>query len=586
MLRSVVRAAAVLVVVASIAHATTFVAMSDGTLARAADAIVTGRVTHLETVGGADGQIDTLVTIAVERTMKGAPHDTIVLKQPGGQLGARALWIAGSPRFELGQEQLLFLSAHHDGSARVTAFGMGQFQIVPDAKTGVMVAERMLDGLVLGASRIRRVQLARLIRTVERAVAHDGRHAVAPLVTVPPEATDPDVDRVTISSFTLMDAPHGRWFEADDGTPIVYGVDSSGDNGLGPDASLQAIDGAMAAWTNVSEAKLVLARGGNVAPAPLSCDGLSQIIFNDPFHEMPAPIACSGILALGGYCTSADYEVVNDTTFYRITEGNITFNRGFGSCSFWNVDNLAEVTTHELGHTIGLGHSSEDDNEPNPVLKDATMYYRAHFDGRGASVHADDIAAVRFVYPGDDGTTDDDLDNDGIPDAQDDCPMIADPAQSDTDGDGIGDLCDPCPLSADVSPNCGQIYLSNLKATMKGSKSRIVWRGTIEVPAGTDPSTLLRAVLVNGDGVVLDTNEDAPATTSHGRSVRSVGGRSVLTIRRGRSNQYQIRMVIRGLDLTDATTPLISANIDVGGATFATSLSCMHGKSSRLTCRG
>ncbi len=586
MLRSVVRAVVVLVVAASAARATTFVAMSDGTLARAADAIVTGRITHIETVGGADGRIETLVTVAVERTMKGAPHDTIVLKQPGGQLGARTLWIAGSPRFEVGQEQLLFLSAHDDGSARVTAFGMGQFQLVPDAKTGTVVAERMLDGLVLGASRIRRVRLSRLVRTIEREVARDGRHAVAPLVTVPPEATDPGLDRATTSAFTLMDAPHGRWFEADDGTPIVYGVDASGDNGLGPDASLEAIDGAMAAWTNVSNAKLILGRGGNVAPAPLSCDGLSQILFNDPFHEMPAPVACSGILALGGYCTSADYEVVNDTTFYRITEGNITFNRGFGSCSFWNIANLAEVTTHELGHTIGLGHSSEDDNEPNPVLKDATMYYRAHFDGRGASVHADDIAAVRFVYPGDDGTIDNDLDKDGIPDVDDDCPMIADPAQTDTDGDGQGDLCDPCPLSADASPSCGQIYVSNLKATMNGAKSRIVWRGAIEVPAGTDPTTLLRAVLVNGDGVVLDTNEDAPATTSHGRSVRSVGGRSVLAIRRGRNNQYQIRMVIRGLDLTNATTPLISANIDVGGATFATSLSCMHGRGNRLTCRG
>ncbi|MCH9032072.1 MAG: FG-GAP repeat protein [candidate division Zixibacteria bacterium] len=38
-----------------------------------------------------------------------------------------------------------------------------------------------------------------------------------------------------------------------------------------------------------------------------------------------------------------------------------------------------------------------------------------------------------------------DSDNDGIPDACDNCPAIANNDQSDTDGDGIGDVCDDCP---------------------------------------------------------------------------------------------------------------------------------------------
>jgi hypothetical protein len=42
-----------------------------------------------------------------------------------------------------------------------------------------------------------------------------------------------------------------------------------------------------------------------------------------------------------------------------------------------------------------------------------------------------------------------DADGDGVPDAADDCPGVADPLQSDVDGDGVGDACDVEALPAD-----------------------------------------------------------------------------------------------------------------------------------------
>lgn len=41
-----------------------------------------------------------------------------------------------------------------------------------------------------------------------------------------------------------------------------------------------------------------------------------------------------------------------------------------------------------------------------------------------------------------------DLDGDGIPNAEDDCPSADDPLQHDEDGDRIGDVCDNCPTVA------------------------------------------------------------------------------------------------------------------------------------------
>ncbi len=578
--------ALVLLFLGGTAAATTFVGVDERTLARAADAIVVGTIERIETVGGADGRIDTLVTVAVEREMKGDVGRRVTLKQPGGRLGSRRLWIAASPEFRVGERQLLFLSAHRDGSARTTAFGMGQFTIRPHPRTGTLLAERRVDAAVIGARPVARVPLDRLLRIIRRAAS--GAPTARPLVTAPPELFDPGLERVPVAEFTFMDDPPGRWFEPDTGQPVVYQV-AGGDGALGVTGSLSALDGALAAWTNVSGASIVLQRGGATTAVPLSCDGLSQIVFDDPFDEMPKPVACSGVLALGGYCTSAETRVLNGTTFFRITEGNITFNKGFGGCAFWDVTNLAEVATHELGHTIGIGHSSESDNAP-PVLKDATMYYRAHFDGRGASVHADDIAAVRALYPGPGGGDPnvEDSDGDGVPDAADNCPTIPNPAQTDTDGDGIGDLCDPCPLAPGGEGACQPIYVSKLQITAAGSRSRLVWRGSLDLPPGDDGSGA-RVLLVDGAGIVLDSGSGRALVTRAAISprprLRYRSRNALITLRPLRGGSYRVRVAVHGVEIGAGAMPLLSANLRVGPTTFADSLSCSAHRR-RIVCHG
>jgi matrixin/thrombospondin type 3 repeat protein len=581
--------AALLALHAASAGATTFVGMSERTLARSADAIVVGTIARLETVADRAGAISTLVTVDVEHVYKGHVAGALTLKQPGGRIGDRMLWIAGSPRFTQGQRQLLFVSAHRDGTARTTAFGLGQFSLTRHPHTGATMAERTIDDLVLGVRPVRRVPLARLLRTLRRAVAEDAGRATAPLVVEPEEMTAPGLERETVEAFTLMDGPTGRWFEPDSGDPVVYQVDAGGDRALGAGASVGAVDQAFAAWTNVSGASIVLQRGGAASAAPLDCDGASQIVFDDPFGDMPKPVSCSGVLALGGYCTSSQSEVVNGVRFFRITEGNITFNNGFGSCPFWNATNLAEVATHELGHTIGIGHSSEDDNAP-PDLKDATMYYRAHFDGRGASVHAEDIAAVRFIYPGPGAgdPTSDDSDGDGRVDAEDNCPKIPNASQTDTDGDGLGDLCDPCPLvPSDDASGCQPIYVSTLSVRLKGAASRLVWRGAIDLPDGV-ASGDARALLVSAAGVVLDTSLGAALRVRRGglAALRFRSDRALVTLRRGPDGGYRVRVSVHGVDLAAGGAPLISASLQVGGTTFADSLSCSRPRGRRLVCRG
>ncbi len=277
----VVGAVALGMTVVGSAQAATFVAMTERALARSADAIVTGTVTGLDTVGDRQGGIYTLVTVAVDGRYKGGVGREIVLKQPGGELDDRGLVIPGSPVFTRGERNLLFLSAARDGTARTTAFGLGQYRLASGAAGDV--AERSVSEPVLGGGRVRRRRLANLLRTIAKAVRSDARTPAA-LAPVPSEATAPGLDHAPVEAFTLMDNPSGRWHEADLGETVVYGVDPKGDPTLGPDASNAALDAAFAAWTNVDGATITLARGAATTLAPLVCDGLSQIIFGDPFN--------------------------------------------------------------------------------------------------------------------------------------------------------------------------------------------------------------------------------------------------------------------------------------------------------------
>ncbi len=207
------------------------------------------------------------------------------------------------------------------------------------------------------------------------------------------------------AAFELLEPQ--RFFEPDDEQAVAFRVDARGDFTLGPDASRQAVHAAFAAWSAIDGSRLRFVDAGDAADFGRSCPGPNKILFNDPEGLLPAPVAdpevpgqCRGTLALGiTRLSSFESKHFADTNFARTRCGFVVVADGWQNCSNWTACNVAEAITHELGHVLGLDHSSERSDETDPLLRDAAMYYRAHFDGRCADPREDDRAGARFLYP-------------------------------------------------------------------------------------------------------------------------------------------------------------------------------------------
>ena len=204
-----------------------------------------------------------------------------------------------------------------------------------------------------------------------------------------------------------------------------------------------------------------------------------------------------------------------------------------------------------------------------------------------------------------------DLDGDGVDDACDNCPGLANADQADGEFDGTGDACDLCPLSKDhEAGTVRSIALSRLSAPSGDDRlNRLDLRGlgVAEIDPGTDGSgEEVELRLWDASGTILDVNLDHPATDQLwkvsssplgpvgwrflNKDASRFAGLTSLDLRL-RNGEMRLRAKARDGSLPAVETTTLGATLRIGsGATAdcwsALAISCqVRSNGSALKCR-
>jgi PKD repeat protein len=407
--------------------AATYAAIADRELARRAPVIVLAEAaeerTRTEWIGGEEYPF-TVVTLNRLEVLKGVlPEDVFRVRLPGGWSGEINWWVPGVPRFLPGQRAVLFLSplAQHSGEYLLTELALSKFDLLEDARKARFAVRSIFQSgeerlLSADASEEVAPDEVRDLEPFLEALRAVGRGDEMPRVRYrqPSGGLLPVLPEVLRPQWVNIGGREPGGGCTSGGEPIQCLFRWFWDTGTSPEATVQVIGtqgrlsdgtdgvahvgGAIAAWTSIPGATVRYT--GPVASGNVT---VNLGVTSEAGGSWTTAYTCNGgTLGVGGPRNATGPRTFKgDGSYYATRAGNVSIRQW--DCApggLHPVNNYKAVVTHELGHTIGLGHpdQAQSTHSTTGELDWDNAVMRSTVRNSISTPQLDDIEAILYYY--------------------------------------------------------------------------------------------------------------------------------------------------------------------------------------------